>query len=97
MERAIDNAVADVATLVEVRAKCPEVPLQIVEAVAKLPEGKPRDWTLEVLERLQRAKHATTRRAAAAELQGMFLYAFSVGHVSGSDWTAATNYTDSFL
>ncbi len=98
MERhEIEDATADPEVLADLQAKCPEVPLQILEAVAKLPQGQPREWTVEVLERLQRAGYPITRRAAAAELQGMFLYAFSVGHVSGSAWTAATNYTDSFL
>lgn len=98
MERhEIENAAPDLELLADLQAKCPEVPLQILEAVAKLPQGKPREWTVEVLERLQRVQHVTNQRAAAAELQGMFLYAFAADHVSGADWTAATKYTESFL
>lgn len=98
MERhEIEDTAPDLELLAELQGRCPDAPLQILEAVARLPAGAGRDWTAETFLGLQGLKGKRARLVTAHQLEGMFRYAYAVNHVSHDDRQALFDYLASIM
>lgn len=97
MSKHTENAVADACSLAGLQAKCPSVPANILEIVARLPDVMACGWVVTMLAQLEGVMKIEARRATISQVAGMFRYAYAIDRVRERDYDEIEQYLGQLL